>query len=315
MKLVKIKNTGVVGTWVGQTILSSEYHTLENESELYKWEGNEAVYNDIANGRLVINNGIDTVDDMTPFDGWKWLSSTEKLPISNLDGVKLAVHTSSKPYLEGKTTYAVWTGSGDNAMNGMMCDGDILEFDLVPGKSEHAIEVKHDQAMNGRVWIHEGYLKFEGGGSGDYVDATVVAMATPLQTAVNLDLIITDNWITYSVGGAGTGTHGFADAAKIVLVPRPFSRDGDWDYDGTNLTPNFTNTGGYKMSDIERIVSKYMNKLPCRGTCNNFFSMTSDDTSELLQNYFIRITAHNVSNTTWFATAIIEIFRERTFNP
>jgi len=186
---------------------------------------------------------------------------------------------------------------------------------LVPGKSEHVIDVKHNQMMNGRVWIHEGYLKFENGGAGDYVDATVVAMATPLQTAANLDLIVTDNWITYSTSGPGTGTHGFADAAKIVLVPRPFSKDGDWDYDGTNLTPNFTNTGGYKMSDIERIVSKYMNKLPCRGTCNNFFSMTSDDTSELLQNYFIRITAHNVSNTTWFASAIIEIFRERTFNP
>ena len=159
------------------------------------------------------------------------------------------------------------------------------------------------------------YFCFENGSAGDYIVAVVVAAATPLQTSVNLDLIVTDNWITYSTGGAGTGTHGFADATKIVLVPRPFSQDGDWDYDGVNLTPNFTSTGGYKMSDIERIVSKYMNKLPCRGTCHNYFSMTSDDTTELLQNYFIRITAHNVSDTTWFASAIIEIFRERTFNP
>jgi len=313
-KLVKIKNTGVDDTWAGQLLIQNVYHVL-SEAEAFLWANKSDVFDSIADGTLVVNNGTDTVDDMTPYNGWEWLSGDEKLPISDLDGTKLAVHTSSKPYLEGKTTYAVWTGSGDNAMNGMMCDGDMLEFDLTPGTAEHAIDVKYNQAMNGRVWIHEGYLKFEGGGAGDYIDAVVIAMATPLQTAVNLDLIVTDNWITYSTGGAGTGTHGFADANQIVLVPRPFSNDGDWDYDGTNLTPNFTSTGGYKMADIERIVSKYMNKLPCRGTSNNYFSMTSDDTTELLQNYFLRITAHNVSDTTWFASAIIEIFRERTFNP
>ena len=313
-KLIRVKNTGVDATWVGQLIIQNAYHDL-TEAEAYLWANDSTVFDGVAAATLVINNGSDTVDDLAPFNGWEWLSGDEKLPISNLDGVKLAVHGSSKPYLEGRTTYAVWTGSGDNAMNGMMCDGDILEFDLVPGKAEHSIDVKHDQAMNGRVWIHEGYLKFENGGSGDYINAVVIAMETPLQTSVNLDLIVTDNWITYSTGGPGTGTHGFADADQIVLIPRTYSNDGDWDYDGTNLTPNFTNTGGYKMSDIERTVSKYMNKLPCRGTCNNFFSMTSDDTTELLQNYFLRITAYNTSDTTWFASAIIEIFRERTFNP
>ena len=313
-KLIKIKNTGVDDTWAGQLLIQNVYHEL-TEIEAFVWANKAEVFDSLADGTLVINNGTDTIDDLSAFKGWEWLSGDEKLPISDLDGKKLAVHTSSKPYIEGQTTYAVWTGSGDNIMSGMMCDGDILEFDNVTGTAEVSIDVKFNQAMNGRIWLHEGYLKFEGGGAGDYMDAKIIAMATPLQTAVNLDLIITDNWITYSTGGAGTGTHGFADANQIVLIPRAYSNDGDWDYDGTNLTPNFTNTGGYKMSDVEQIVHKYMNKLPCRGSSHTFFSMTSDDTTELLQNYYMRITTYNNSDTNWFATVIMEIYRERTYNP
>jgi len=314
MRLIKIKNTGADASWLGQTITTSSYYTLQNDVEINNWGDDSEVYEDISNGVLVVNNGADTIDDLTAFNGWKYLA-TDILPISTLDGKKLAVHSSAKPDIDGSETFAVWTGSGDHPTTGMICQGDLMDFSMVPGTSSVTVDVKFNQMMNGRVWVHEGYLKFENGGSGDYMDSEVVGEATPLQQSVNLDLEITDDYISYAAGGAGTGTHGFADATKIVLLPRPFSNDGEWDYDGVNLTPNVTTTGGYKISSVEQIVHRYINKIPCRGSCATYFSMTSDETTEILKNYYLRVTAHNVSDTTWNACVIMEIYRERTYNP
>ena len=149
------------------------------------------------------------------------------------------------------------------------------------------------------------------------MNAEVVSEPTPVQTAANLDLVVdgVTSAITYSPSGAGTGTHGFADAAQIVLIPCSYSKNGGWDYDGTNLTPNMSNSGAYKLSTNEEIVHRYMNKISCRGSCPSYFSMTSDETSEILQNYFLRMSAHNISNTTWNSSVIMELYRERTYNP
>lgn len=241
-------------------------------------------------------------------------SISQDFPISDIDNIKVAVHPSYKPFVEGKTTYAVWSGAGDNTTTGDIGDGNTLEFNMTTGTALVTKDIKF-HPDNGRVWIHEGYLKFEGGGSGDYICATFVSEPTPLQTSVNLDLEITDNWIHFAAGGAGTGTHGFADADKIALIPRDFSQDGDWDYDGTNLTPNVGGTGAYKISDIERDVHTFINHIPCLGSSQTFFSMSSDETAELVANYFIRVSAHNISDTNWTAAAIMEIYRERTAKP
>lgn len=240
---------------------------------------------------------------------------TEELPLSDIDdGKKLAVHPTYKPRVEGLTTYAVWCGNGDNPSTGEIGGGDLLEFDMTTGTATVSKDMKF-HPDNGRVWIHEGYLKFEGGGSGDYLCAEFRSEATPLQTSVNLDLEITDNWIHLAAGGAGNGTHGWADADKIALIPRHFSQDGDWDYDGVTLTPNVGGTGLYKISDIERSVHKFINKIPCRGSSTTYFSMSSDETAELVANYFVRVSCHNISDTNWTASAIVEIYRERTAIP
>lgn len=150
-----------------------------------------------------------------------------------------------------------------------------------------------------------------GGGAGDYMDSLVICNPTPLQTSVNLDLIVDGNWIKYSPSGPGTGTHGFADPTLISVIPRLFQGDGDWNYDGTSLTPNLAGTGNYNISATEQTVSKYMNKIPTYGT-SSYFTMSSDETTELPANFFIKVRAHNVSDTTWSATAIMEIYREKT---
>jgi hypothetical protein len=307
-RIVKVKNTtGSDVVVLGQTIVSGTYFTV-GASSLHQWSTSDDVFVKVASGDLVVNNGTNDLDD--PLNGWDWVVG-EKLPLSDLDGKKLAVHTSYKPALDGIQTYAVWTGCGDDiaASPDGIGDGDLLHFDAVVDTASQIKEVKFDPVA-GRVWIHEAYLKFEGGGEGDYISAEVIAEASVLQTSVNLDLVLTGDDVSYAPGGAGTGTHGFAGTP--VLVPRTFAKDGDWDYDGATLTPNMGGTGGFKIRQVESIVHKYINKIACYGSCQTYFSMSSDETAEVPAGYFIRVKATNGSNTAWHASVIMEIYRERT---
>jgi hypothetical protein len=244
-----------------------------------------------------------------------------QLPFSSIDKNKLSVHPSYKPLVDGITTYAVWTGSGDEVDgggalvdNGEIGGGPILHFDMGTTESSKVIDVKYHPG-NGRIWLHEAYIKFFGAPEKCYVKGCVVAEATPLQQSVNLDLNVANGWITYA--GADLGSDGFADADKIVLVPRTFSHDGDWNYDGVNLTPA-AGDGEYKMTSIERIVHRFVDKIALFGDCP-YFSITSDETTELPKHYFLQITCEttDASNfaSAWHASVILEIYRERTYSP
>lgn len=239
----------------------------------------------------------------------------EDLPLSrHLEG-KLAVHASSKPEPTGYTTYAVWAGAGDDMNEAdaalSIGTGELLSFNMVLGTPVVTKDVKFDP-RHGRVWIHEAYVKFENGGVEDYLDADIIAPATPLQQAASLDYIVEDDWLKYAPGGAGTGTHGLA--GNPILMERTFSKDGDWNYDGTNLTPNFAGDGQYKITTIERVAHRYFNKIPLNGSSTTYFTMSSEETAELpvSSGYFIRINVHNVSNSNWSISIIMEMYRERT---
>lgn len=236
-----------------------------------------------------------------------------QFPLSDIDGNKIIVHPSYKPRISGeKTTYAVWTGAGDDVDSSPSVIGgaDLLNFSQTTGNPKTSKDVKFDHVSFGRVWIHEAYIKFSDGGDTDYISANIMADATQLQTSVNLDLVIDGNFVKFAPGGAGTGTHGFAGTP--ILLPRSYSKDGDWNYDGVTLIPNMAGTGGFKISNTEISVNRYINKIPCSGSCATYFSMTSDETAELPPGYFIKIDCYNVSDTNWNASVMIEIYRERT---
>jgi len=312
MSIFRVRNaSGSEGTWAGETLADGETFDIIGENNLQVWRGDGDVMLSVAQGNLIVNNGSEDILNVT--DAWRYLSG-DTLPKSKLDNTKVAVHSSPKPDISGITTYAVWTGAGDDPATGDIGEGDLLHFESEVGVAEKIIDV-HFSPVHGRIWLHEGYVKFNGAGIGDNMSAEVIATATPLQQSVALDLVVTDNWITFAPGGPGTGTHGFADPTKISLVGRTFSKDGDWDYDGVDLTPNFAGNGEYKISDIDRIAHRFINKIPCYDTASNYFTMSSDETSELPANYFLRVKQNNVSNTVWHASIIIEIYRQRTMVP
>jgi len=241
------------------------------------------------------------------------INVTDNFPKSTIDGKKLSVHTSYKPEIPDYTTFAIWTGAGDDLSdlaNGLG-NGDLLNIHSEQGTPKKHVDIKFNPAY-GRVWIHEAYVKFSGGGFGDYMEAEIIATGVPLQQMANLDLVLDGNIIKYSTNGPGTGTHGFASAESITLIERSYSRDGDWDYIDGNLVPNFYGLGRYKMSTVDTVVNRFVNKLPCYGSCPNYFSMSSDETTELLPNYYARMTVHNVSDSDWYLSAIIEMYRVST---
>jgi len=236
------------------------------------------------------------------------------LPFSEL-GNKLAIHSSAKPAKDSKEFYLVLTGAGDDVTGSpsLLGDGELIQFTLAAGTPSKSIEVKFAPEY-GDVYIHEGYAKWESGGIGDYITASVIAEPTMLQTAINLDLEIINNWVKLAAGGPGTGTHGFA--ATPILIRRSLSKDCDWDYDEINgLVPNTLGTGEYKISDIERSVHRYINKIPTDGSSYGYTQLTSDETAYLPPGYFLRITAYNISDTAWNCSVFMEVFRERTAVP
>ena len=98
------------------------------------------------------------------------LINAAQLPLSNLDGKKLAVHSSPKPLPEGVETYAVWAGAGDKLTGGSppvalpenetLGAGDLLQFNMEPGTASVVKNISFDP-RHGRVWIHEAYLKYK----------------------------------------------------------------------------------------------------------------------------------------------------------
>jgi len=313
-QIIRIKNnTTVDKTWVGQTILAGAYHELTSV-EIGAWKNDKAVFLAIGTGDIVVNKGGDTIDDiLNSADAWKWLLGNT-MPLSEL-GNKLAIHSSTKPAKSGKDFYLIWTGAGDDVTGSPVTigNGDLLQFSLSAGTSKKSIEAHFSPAF-GDIYIHEGYAKWEGGGLGDFLEADVISPPTALQTVANLDLEISNNWVKYAVGGPGTGTHGFA--ANPSLIKRSKSLDGDWDYDTINgLLPNLSGTGLYKISDIERIVHHYFNKIPTLGSSYGYTILTSDESAWLPPGYFLRITANNVSDTTWTACIFMEVFREQSAVP
>ena len=237
---------------------------------------------------------------------------TETLPLSE-DKTKIIVHSTPRPILSNSLLFSYWTSAGDNLTTHGIGDGPLTIFSLTPGVASQSINMEFDP-IYGKVFIHEGYFMCQGAGLGDYVNAEIIAHASPISTgAPNLDLVLdNDNYVLYSSGGPGTGTHGFTGTPH--LLPRTYSKDGDWDYNGTALTPNFTKTGGYKININEFVVHRLMNHIALLDN-GGYLRMASVESTELPPGYFIKITCHNVSNTTWQGTAMITAFRDCTAHP
>lgn len=306
--LVTLKNvTTRVINIAGKDLAPGESFEVTEAYKLILKTDNE-VFSLISSGDIIVNNGT---KDLSAIEGWQTLIGDNSFPISEI-GSKIWVHSSSKPVLPDTQLYVQWIGAGDDTINHIIGEGPLGIINNSPGTPISTVDFEFDESF-GAIYIHEGFATWQNAQPGDYLSALIVAEGTHLQQVQNLDLVLdSDNYVLYSTGGPGTGTHGFA--SQPYLLNRTFSKDGDWDYSAaTSLVPNFTKTGEYKINVNEMPVHRFINKLPIFGTNTNPFRMPSEDTFDLPHGYFLRIEAHNVSNTDWQAAIMITVYRARTF--
>jgi hypothetical protein len=311
MHLVYLKNnTTRVLSFEGKDLQVGEVYEVSS-IVIGTWRTSSELFTLISDNDIIVNNGE---IDFSPVDGWKWFLGNDDLPRSEV-GNKIWVHSSSKPVVTGKQFYSTWIGAGDDDKNHTMGTSDLLAIKNEPGTPIKYVDMAFDQTLAGDVYIHEGFMMWEGAHVGDYINAHILAEGSHLQQLVNLDLIVdTDGYVSFSHGGPGTGTHGFADQPH--LLSRTFSKDGDWDYSETNgLSPNFTKTGLYKINVNEQVVHRIMHKLPVIGSSGQPMRLVSEDCLKLPHGYFIRVETHNISDSDWSAAFIITAYKERTVAP
>lgn len=317
MKTIIINNiSGVDKTYAGQSILDTESYTLQT-GEHSSFSKDSNLFADVGSGAVQIGNGTTYFDATT---GWEWLTGeyvkAEITQIAGLNSKKIAAHTSTKPIIDGKTFYATWAGAGDDMTTGEPGAGPLAHVQVATANSE----VSQDAFFhpdNGKVHIFDGYLQWQDAAPGDHICVEVRALPTTLQQAVNLDLVVdVDGWISYSTGGPGTGTHGFA--ATPSLIVRSFSKDGQWDYDTVNgLTPNFTNTGEYKISTDDKLVHRFVNHLPIIGNSYGMFALDSSEATEVPPGLYVRLRGITGANATGslHITSAMMLWREVTGQP
>lgn len=252
-----------------------------------------------------VNNFKTTIDNNPPY-----LPTYVDFPNSIKTGDKLQFHESSRPDSKGKEFVTCWSGSGDDVVNHIIFGGDMVAIENEVDVPEKSIDVKFDPLF-GETWLHEGYAMWENAGFGDYLTVQAIAPACPLQPFVNKDLVLDGNKVKYSLGGPGTGDYGFAGVPAPV---RNYANTGSWDFNFSNmqLTPNFTNTGKYDIFNVDKSVNDFISKIPIAGTTYSYVMLQSADSTQVISPYFIRITTHNVSNTTWKIWMFMTLYRERT---
>ena len=232
-----------------------------------------------------------------------------EIGLSESSGNKLAIHESSRPQIDGKFFHTYWTGAGDDMSTPAIGQGAILTVETVLSVAETSVDVQFHKNY-GDIYLHEGYIQWENAGWGDYIDVEIVATATPLQQATNLDYTIVESVkIRYAPSGAGTGTDGLN--GDPVWVPNA-AGTGWWDIVNGSAVFSSGQTGAYDWYTIEILANRFMNKVPVYGSSSNYVMLQSADTTLLPNGYCIRITAHNVSDTVWKAWMFMTLYREQT---
>lgn len=268
----------------------------------------------IANGNIVVQKDplANPIAYYTSAEAVRAIMSIHDVLPRSKDQFKIAVHSSPKPQRIGSTfSYNThWTGSGDDVVNHVLGGGEICMISCTTGNATVSKIIEFD-SLFGNVFIYQGYIGFDNAGFGDYVNVSAWAKATPLQTMIDKDFELDGNKVRLASGGPGTGTHGFA--ANPTLLPN-YTCSGYWNYDDENqqLLPSLDQSGCYDIYNIDIEADRFMNKLPVYGTNHVYTSLEANDYNQIPPGWFLKVEAHNQSDTNWKVWFFMEMYRERS---
>lgn len=306
---IKVKNMTEGDITVHGRVIPSLSYAILSEHEAHDFIEEDGVFEMIADGDIVINDGD---DNLSPKDGYSLLhgnhSNVTITQSSEIGDKKLWVHQSAKPEIDGQQFYVQFSGAGDDMTDKVVGGGEFLHISHGDGETEKEVIVEFLPEA-GDVYIHEAYAMWGDAGIGDCFCVEIYAKATPLQTSVDLHYII-DDYHRIVMAPDGNGTHGFA-GNPVLLKMNDF--DGYWDYNATDgLTYAADGDGNYNMMDIEILANRFMNRIPLHGTNHNYTRFVSSDTALIPAGYYIKMRTENMSGNNWHVSMMMTLFREKT---
>lgn len=234
---------------------------------------------------------------------------------------RMMVKQTQRPLpLSGLQLYTCWWNSGDDLENELRGVGSPVLLSPTP-EDESVFVDCHFLTGSEKIYIFECYLAWENAGFGDYMLGEMWAKATPTITVSNgnYNTDVTTRKITPTIPGTGnctlTGTPTFVRCSNWSKDSATWN--GTWDLLTNPSTGsqypsyNALNKGQYEWYDIDVLVFRFI-KFSVFGTNYQPLLLISEDTEQLPPNYYIKVTAVNVSRTSWKFVGNFVFFREHT---
>lgn len=318
-RIVKVKNTGALKTWMGVAIASGTYYTIP-ETELDGWKADDVTFADVGTGRLVVNDGES--DFSSSATGWSWLLG-DKINVVQVDerrtsDGKLRVMASHKPTQQGKVFYNYFSSSGDDWSTGTVASGSQFRIQTSSGQSQSHVDLQYlnysDPDFTKVVWLYGGAFGWENAGWGDSLSVEVRARASsvvPRAVATGIGLDVDYDLDGERIAYAGPDAGDYALGGYPIWVPN-FDREGYWDLDTQNLTaiPNVSGTGEFDWYITEQFVGHYVANLVVYGSNYTVVLLESTESVALPFGHWLRIIANNDSDTEWKTWGFIKLYRE-----
>lgn len=203
-----------------------------------------------------------------------------------------------------------WTGCGDDTTNGIIGGGEDLIIEVSDTDTvDQTIDIEF---IADETYLYGGQAMWSGSQLHDSISLVVVAKATPIATGGDLSLTVTDNKIQYV--GVGNGTHYFTGTPVFVENK---SGTGLWNLDTSGASPSAvpaSGDGGYDMFDIEKTVSRLLNKIPTSPNNDGYVAIAGHTAWKIFHGYKFRFIAHvQPSNPhTWSCSLFLHMFRRNT---
>ena len=229
---------------------------------------------------------------------------------------KVRVLASHKPVVTGKEAYNFFTSVGDDNVNQVVGSGTPLMVEATSGTPLVSVDIHFSTDLDPfeLVYLFGGALSWENAGWGDMIDVEIRGNATPVVPdppagglGLDVDYNMDGERLVYA--GPGSGTH--ALGGYPIWIPN-FKNQGHFNLDKVNMVPvPASGSGAFDWYPTEQFIGHYVSGLLVYGTSANPIIIDATESAPLPHGYWIRMIAHNNSNTDWKLWGFMKLYRER----
>ena len=271
----------------------------------------------IADGKLIINNGIQDLDSLSAL---RYLYSQSTIPTDRSG--KLRVHETPRK-LGLKTC---WLGCGDNPNNpSSVGNGEDINIYHKIGDSTSFTKYIDFNCIQNETFIFSGNIIYDNC-KGDKITIDIVPRVVSYVSDNNTDFMLYNNYLIVPANGNGnvsitsdismsTGGLVYMPDSDLGISPVAFWK-ADWDSINKkfiNITPAPSGDGRFNMFAVEVILSRFINNAIFYGS--GVFDLNSRDIEQLGHGMRMKLTAlTNIidNDHEWSLSGLLMAFRQKT---